>query len=195
MLLLGISVSLLIISGRLEVEKRVLSEQLRSQLYDGIPIEQDVYDLLADLKDFPQVIELARQLLPAETPSQITENSPVDREYLHAGLSPYIRCKKYRGHLKKQAENLAEAVQSVQDMFNKTLTVAVCSDQGCKVNRTCRATTKHPPWVHLLKVGMHDSSSESSGRGPTYFPTEPTAPNCHKWWVPLHSTHPTKFCG
>ncbi|MDM8557043.1 hypothetical protein QUF75_20140 [Desulfococcaceae bacterium HSG7] len=306
--------ALAFISGELEVERRFLVEQLRQQLYHGIPIEQDIYDLLTDLKKFPEVLELACQLIPAETPSKITDSSSVsdiqmwlrdeylpfysscallnrleltepfiaqfekwlkgnypsllingqgmayrriaqlkdrlpdgpvliavidgldylsaqndflpvlqkhgmypegelipylsflptetfiakptltcgwmssqispespnasyykkllqtsfhlgddeiiaatdldssllemvqksskaylyldnqlDREYLHTGLSPYVRYKKYRDHLKKQAENLAEAVRLVKEMFNKPLLIAVCSDHGYTV--------------------------------------------------------------
>ncbi|MCK5014603.1 MAG: hypothetical protein KAS66_12355 [Candidatus Omnitrophica bacterium] len=65
------------ISGQLDVEKIALFEQLRYQLHNGIPIEQSVFDSIVHLKNFPEVIELALRLVPAQEPSNLSENTDV----------------------------------------------------------------------------------------------------------------------
>jgi len=66
-----------LITGRIEIEKSVLLERLRHRLNIGIPIERDVFELIVRLHNFPEIIELAYQLLPAKEPSHLSSNSSV----------------------------------------------------------------------------------------------------------------------
>lgn len=57
-------------------------------------------------------------------------DNQLDREYLHAVLTPYTRREKYSSHLKKQAEAIIEAVKIVKEQHGENLCVCVCSDHG-----------------------------------------------------------------
>ena len=80
-----------LITGRIEVENSVLLERLRHRLNIGIPIERDVFDLIVRLHKFPEIIELAYQLLPAKEPSHLSRNSSVwvVREWLRDQYLPF----------------------------------------------------------------------------------------------------------
>ncbi len=57
-------------------------------------------------------------------------DNQLDREYLHSGLSPYIRIKKYAAHLKKQAKAIIDANKFIKKQYDKDLLVLICSDHG-----------------------------------------------------------------
>ncbi|MCJ7604183.1 MAG: hypothetical protein MUO63_22120 [Desulfobulbaceae bacterium] len=57
-------------------------------------------------------------------------DNQLDREYLHAALSPYVRREKYNFHLKKQASAIIEAAQVVKEQHGANLCIGVCSDHG-----------------------------------------------------------------
>lgn len=57
------------ISGRLEVEKVFLTEALRKRLNEGVAIDKEFFDRIAEFKAFPEIKELAAQLLPPPSPT------------------------------------------------------------------------------------------------------------------------------
>ncbi|MCK5228763.1 MAG: hypothetical protein KAR13_00760, partial [Desulfobulbaceae bacterium] len=57
-------------------------------------------------------------------------DNQLDREYLHAALSPYVRREKYNFHLKKQAAAIIEAARVVKEQHCANLCIGVCSDHG-----------------------------------------------------------------
>ena len=59
------------ISGLLDFEKNFLMERLRQQLQDEVAVSQSVYEKLIEFKKFPEIIFLARQLIPAKKPSAL----------------------------------------------------------------------------------------------------------------------------
>ncbi len=63
--------ALLFISGNLDFENNFLMEQLRHQLQNEVAISQTVYDKILEFKNFPKLISLAHQLLPAKKPSEL----------------------------------------------------------------------------------------------------------------------------
>lgn len=64
------------ISGKLDFEINFLQEQLRQQLQAGVAISALIYDCIAAL-NIPEVTFLAKQLIPAEAPSFISDRSSV----------------------------------------------------------------------------------------------------------------------
>jgi len=70
--------ALLFISGNLDFENNFLMEQLRQQLQNEVAISQTVYEKLLEFKNFPKVIVLARQLLPAKKPSGLALGSSIN---------------------------------------------------------------------------------------------------------------------
>jgi|GEM_PF-2323214 len=71
-------------------------------------------------------------------------DNKLDREYLHAALSPYVRWSKYAEHLKKQAAAIVEAARMVKDQYGYTLFINICSDHGY---------TELPTNAHVIEVG------------------------------------------
>ena len=65
------------ISGRLDTEKNFLLERLRRQMKAGVQLHRSVFDLIARLHNFPEVIDLARQLMPTKEPSILSEDSSI----------------------------------------------------------------------------------------------------------------------
>ncbi len=57
-------------------------------------------------------------------------DNQLDRDYLHVGLSPYVRWKKYSAHIKKQAGAIVDAAKFIKEQYNKNLFVSICSDHG-----------------------------------------------------------------
>jgi len=70
------------------------------------------------------------ELVQEQAKAYLFLDNQLDREYLHSGLSPYVRGKKYSIHLKKQAGAIVEAVKFIKERYNTNLLVAVCSDHG-----------------------------------------------------------------
>mgnify|MGYP007123662364 CR=1 FL=1 len=70
-------------------------------------------------------------------------DNQLDREYLHAALSPYVRREKYHFHLKKQAAAIIEAARVVKEQHSANLCIGVCSDHGY---------TELPPNIPTLEI-------------------------------------------
>lgn len=64
------------ISGKLDFEKNFLLERLRLQLREECAISREMYEQLIKY-NFPEVVSLARQLIPAPKPTSLSENSTV----------------------------------------------------------------------------------------------------------------------
>ncbi len=64
------------ISGTQDYERNFLLEQLRHQLHDEVAISPLVYELLTKL-NFPEVLKLARQLIPVKKPSKLPEDGTI----------------------------------------------------------------------------------------------------------------------
>ncbi|MBF0303405.1 MAG: hypothetical protein HQK73_10210 [Desulfamplus sp.] len=96
----------------------------RQLLQDSLELNQDEIRSATD-KD-ATIQELIQE--PAKV--YLFLDNQLDREYLHSGLSPYIRLKKYASHLKKQARAIVEAAEFIKNQYNKNLIVSICSDHG-----------------------------------------------------------------
>ena len=59
------------ISGSLYFEKNFLMERLRQQLQNEVAISPSMFEKLIEFQTFPEVIALARQLVPAKKPSEL----------------------------------------------------------------------------------------------------------------------------
>jgi hypothetical protein len=79
------------VAGQIEVEKSVLSECLKNQLRNGIPINKELFYSFSKFQNFPEIIELAQQLLPAKKPSVLSEKLSVleVREWLRDEYLPF----------------------------------------------------------------------------------------------------------
>ena len=60
------------ISGTFDFEKKFLLERLHHQLQDEIPISSSLFEKIIEFQDFPEVINLSRQLLPVRKPSLLS---------------------------------------------------------------------------------------------------------------------------
>lgn len=66
--------ALCFISGSLDFEKNFLMERLRQQLQDEVAISQSIFEKILEFQKFPEVISMARQLVPAKEPSELAIN-------------------------------------------------------------------------------------------------------------------------
>ena len=85
--------SLAVMTGRLDVERGFLLQKLKSFLHQGTALEQDVYDKIGQLQEFPEAVTLARQLVPIQNPSSVTDAASVEtiQEWLRDEYLPFYR--------------------------------------------------------------------------------------------------------
>ena len=70
------------------------------------------------------------ELVQEKAKAYLFLDNHLDREYLHSGLTPYVRINKYSAYLKKQAGAIVEAAKLIKERYNNNLHVSVCSDHG-----------------------------------------------------------------
>ncbi|MBU0910506.1 MAG: hypothetical protein KKA54_14700 [Proteobacteria bacterium] len=79
------------LSGRLEPERIFLVTKLQSLLRQGIPLEQDIYQKISRLDDFPEAVALAQRLVSAKEPSLLLDSASIEivQEWLQDEYLPY----------------------------------------------------------------------------------------------------------
>lgn len=68
--------AILFISGTFDFEKNFLLEQLQQQLQNEVALNHSVYEKILEF-NFPEVVSLARQLVPARKPSSLATDSSI----------------------------------------------------------------------------------------------------------------------
>jgi hypothetical protein len=79
------------LSSKLEPERIFLMTKLQTLLRQGIPLEQDIYQKISGLNDFPEAVALAQRLVPAKEPSLLPDSSSIEKvqEWLQNEYLPY----------------------------------------------------------------------------------------------------------
>jgi hypothetical protein len=97
------------ISGQLDFEKNFLLEQLRQQFQNEVPLDPSVYEKLIEL-DFPEVVSLARQLVPAQKPSALLVDCPLNemQRWLANEYLPFYRSCSLLGQVGATEPHVAE---------------------------------------------------------------------------------------
>ena len=139
----------------------VISGKMKSQIPDESPGASFYRELLQ------QAFHLSPDMVRAATDKQmglkelVFERASVylyldnqlDREYLHAVFKPYFRQKKYIEHVKKQAEEISEAVDMIKELYHDEPLVVICSDHG---------HTVLPSSVEVIQTGVAEKSKPRS---------------------------------
>ncbi|MBI9047160.1 MAG: hypothetical protein JEZ06_21920 [Anaerolineaceae bacterium] len=119
----------------------LVAGRLHSQLAPDDQAVSSYQELLRDALKLPKTeIRSATdkdasltELLQEPAKAYLYMDNQLDREYLHVVMSPYLRRKKYRQYLQKQAVAIAESVGLFKEMYDQDLTVCICSDHGATI--------------------------------------------------------------
>lgn len=110
------------ISGHLDFEKNFLLEQLRQQLRNETTISSSVYDALVSL-NLPEVTSLAKQLIPAGSPSALSDENTVSdvQEWLENEYLPFYNSCSLLGQLESTEPYLANFEDWLVQHYKKML--------------------------------------------------------------------------
>lgn len=110
------------ISGELDYEKNFLLERLRQQLREECAISQEMYEKLIK-SNFPEVVSLARQLIPAKKPSSLPEDSTVFevQNWLANEYLPFYNSCSLLGQVDSTVSHLAEFEKWLRQHYQKML--------------------------------------------------------------------------
>jgi hypothetical protein len=139
----------------------VISGKMKSQIPDESPgasfyreLLQQAFHLPPDMVRAATDKEMGLKELVVERASvYLYLDNQLDREYLHAVFKPYFRQKKYIEHVKKQAEEIAEATDVIKELYHDEPLVVICSDHG---------HTVLPSSVEVIETGMAEKSKPRS---------------------------------
>jgi hypothetical protein len=110
------------ITGELDFEKNFLLERLRQQLQEECAISQEMYGKLIKF-NFPEVVSLARQLIPAKTPSPLAEESTVSevQNWVANEYLPFYNSCSLLGQVDSTITHLTEFEKWLRQHYSKML--------------------------------------------------------------------------
>ncbi len=114
------------------------------------------------------------ELVQEQAKAYLFLDNQLDREYLHSGLTPYVRVKKYSTHLKKQAGAIIEAVKLIKERYNTNLLVSICSDHGY---------TELPQNAPIIKMSSAKGMKTRSMPSADITPTDDESSGNNIWWL------------
>ncbi|QTA79052.1 Uncharacterized protein dnl_13010 [Desulfonema limicola] len=142
-------------SGKIEPELVFLLEQLRSQLLYGIPLNQEVYEKIAEISESePQIEELARKLVPVKPPKMFGDDATlsevqnwIDSEY----LPYYSSCVTL-----KCIEFTIEAVRCFERWLQKNYSLLLAGGEGMAYRRitSLKKRTEETPLMIVAVDGL-----------------------------------------
>ncbi|MBF0103011.1 MAG: PglZ domain-containing protein [Desulfobacterales bacterium] len=116
----------------------LISGKMKSQIADEIPTASFYRDLIqSTLQLTAEKVRAAtdkemslKELVHKPAAVYLYLDNQLDREYLHEMFKPYLRQKKYSEYLKKQAAEIVEAANLIEDLHNIYTLIMVGSDHG-----------------------------------------------------------------
>ncbi len=137
-------------TGKLEPEKKFLSQKLQSKIHAGLKLENDIYLEICKFDDFPEAIELAKQLIPAPNPSALPESAPIDKVQLWLRdqyLPYYCSCS-----LLNSIEKTKPYVKEFENWLKKNYQNQLIDGKGMAYRQTVKLKAKYDSGPVLLYI-------------------------------------------